>query len=127
MKAKELYDALIIKERANGEAFYCLADNSPEWMTDAIRACHDDGQELPNDWRYSFIKEAANAIVEGEESLEADIFNPDLIKWLGEFPNAAWYCDEAYDTACDIITMIAIGQGLAKNETLDRLRAALGE
>ena len=80
-KAQELHNALIIKQRANGESFYCLADNSPEWMNEVIRECR--GDELPNDWRYSFIKEAAAALMDmnwplqeaDDLYLEADIYD----------------------------------------------------
>ena len=57
--------AFVRKERDNGEAFYCLADGSPEWMSDAIRAAHDGGEMLPNDWSYRFAEGMASGRVGG--------------------------------------------------------------
>ena len=144
--AEQLCEALILKTRDNskefyclkdgsGEAFYCLKDDAPQWMTDAVRACHDNGDELPNDWHYAFISESAATLAASDDwddlpYPEADIYNHDLIKWLGEFPNAPWYCDQADNegmTSHDdgIIPRIVVGQAYAKQETLSTLQSFL--
>jgi len=129
--AGQLREALTLKTRDNGQTFWALKDNAPEWMTDAIRACHNNGDKLPNDWRYSFVVDAACALAEAQDwddlpYPEPDIYNHDLIRWLGEFPNAASYCDEAraeFGGADDnIMTLIQQGQAYAKNETQEALR-----
>ena len=132
--AAELYAALILKKRNSDcdDAFYSLVDNAPAWMLDAVRAAHDNGEELPNDWRYAFIQKAANTLAENHdwENLpypEAEVFNHDLIKWLGEFPNAAWYCDQvAEDLPAsafpNLFTRISAGNAYANYETLEAVR-----
>lgn len=134
--AKKLNSALIIKERTNGDKFYCLADNSPQWMNDVIMQCHEDASELPNDWRYQFISDAASVLSEYEtwEDLnhpEPDIYYNQLIKWLSEMPNADWYVNEAVkefgidSSQFDLYRTIGYGQAHAKQETQACLISAL--
>ena len=133
--AAQLSAAFTVKTRTNGENFWCLKDDAPAWATGAVRACHDDGSELPNDWRYQFIVDAANTLAESDDWddlawPEADVYNHDLIKWLGEFPNADWYCDESdfadYNSeGKGIMDAIGYGQAYAKQETRARLKAFL--
>lgn len=89
--AKQLSDALVTDKRNNGEEFVHLADNSPQWMTDVIRAVH--GDKLPDDTTYSFIERSANALAESDVTfadhaceviteIEPDSYTHDLTAWL---------------------------------------------
>jgi hypothetical protein len=62
--AKQLSDAFVTNKRSDGAEFVHLADNSPQWMTDVIRAVH--GDKLPDDTTYPFIERSANALADSD-------------------------------------------------------------
>lgn len=53
-------DSLEQRERSDGSPFYCLKDNAPEWMIEAVRSAHNG--MMPNDWSYSLIYRIADYI-----------------------------------------------------------------
>lgn len=62
--AQEFADAFERRQRANGDSFLVLKDGAPEWMMDAIRAAHDGGDMLPNDWSYRLAAAVVDDIAE---------------------------------------------------------------
>lgn len=137
--AGELYRAFEAKTRDNGDTFYCLKDGSPEWMTDAIRAAHDDANMLPDDWRYAAIREAANSIEDADETDDfedasrefadsVDSYNADLLAWCASNLSRMAYCDEAmeeFGKPDDLATLLSWGQMTERREVFDQLVAAL--
>lgn len=132
--AKELYDDLETAQRPNGGDFLRLKDGHPQWMQDVIRTAHSD--LMPDDWRYKFIEDACQAIIEHEddrdsayESLEADIYNHDLLQWLASNLSRIGYCDDAAQdfgiSDGSIINIIQWGQLSEKQETFNLLYDAL--
>lgn len=88
----------------NPRKVWCLKDDAPEWMRDAIRDAHFDGR-MPDDWIY----EHARAIVSQLADLEApdgdtqheicdglvDVYTSDLTAWLALHTGNVELCDEA--------------------------------
>lgn len=124
--AKALATAFEQRHRDNGESFWCLADESPEWMAAAVHSAHDD--RLPNDIDYSACSEVADAIVEaleGDEDLDdarseridglVPVYNNERLTWLASHLDRPGYCDEAcaeFGLAQDADLMSRIGSGM---------------
>src|SRR5258706_15125542 len=95
--AGQLSRALVNDKRDDGSLFYKLTDDSPEWMTEVIRAAHCD--EMPNDTVYEFVNRIAGHLAdceEGEEEdaigeIEADVYTSDLTGWLHASVNYVAY------------------------------------
>jgi hypothetical protein len=127
--AAALFAAFVSAKRDNGDTFYKLADGSPEWMTDAVRAAH--GDMMPDDWRYRFIREVASAVSEvaDDEDLDdarheavdaiVDVYNARLAAWLGSHSARLGYCDEAME---EYGAAIALDGGIAKLMQLGQYR-----
>lgn len=91
------------------QPFDRLKDDAPEWCTDVVREAHGRDQDgapamLPDDYRYSFARAAADAIAEADDDddldeladqLEPDIYTAELTSWLGSHSYRPAYCDEA--------------------------------
>lgn len=99
-------------------------DAAPEWITDMIRAAHNDADMLPDDWRYACILSALDCIAEADDpndaahewaDAEVDTYDSDRIAWLGSHRYRPSYCDEAAQEMASgpdegISDMIAAGQ-----------------
>ena len=93
--------------RSDGSHHWILAPSSPEWMSEAVMAAHDE--ELPNDSRYELIRDCLQALSDdGVESLEdalnaspelsadiAPIATGELLQWFSQMPRRLGDCDEA--------------------------------
>lgn len=137
--AGNLYDAFQTKTRDNGEEFVCLKDGSPEWMANVVRAAH--GDMLPDDFRYSFIKEAAGAIHDAgddadlddaaaEFSDEVDLYNSDLLRWVGSSVTRASYCDDAMEELGQpdgLFKLLQWGQAEERREVFELVVSSLLE
>jgi len=151
--ARALADAFEIKTRDNGETFYCLKDGRPDWMQDALRAAHDGGDMMPNDWSYSLAHDMAQHIAEsleydaGED--RADIiwqgadslvpaYNGPRLDWLSSHLSRLAFVEEAIEDAGGALPkdgglMAAIGWGMARelemigNALWDAIEAEAGE
>lgn len=132
--AKELYEHTETKFRENGAEFITLTDDAPDWAEDVIRTAH--GDLMPDDWRYRFIEDACQAIIEHEddrdsayESLEADVYYHELLQWLASNLSRIGYCDDAAQdfgiSDGSIINIIQWGQLSEKQETFNLLYDAL--
>lgn len=128
--ARALANAFERKTRDNGESFYTLGDDRPEWMQDAMFAACDNGEILPNDWTYRFAARMADHIAESLE-YESDRYRSDIIAegadslvpycnteraaWLASHVSRVAYVDEAaeeYGIAPDDGVMEMIGVGI---------------
>lgn len=123
------------KSRETGETFYCIADDAPDWVVDAVRDCHDG--ELPNDWRYETVAAIFDCVADGwDDSAEianglTDIYNSDLLQWLSDNATRADYIDEAraewLTGDANLIAQVMAGQYLAIEEMASQILAAIEE
>lgn len=93
--------------RPDGSSHLRLSSGSPQWMTDAVMAAHDE--ELPNDSRYELIRDCLQALSDDgveslEEALEASLelsrdlaptLTGELLQWFSDMPRRLGDCDEA--------------------------------
>lgn len=104
--ADALYNAFHTDTRDNGETFYKLREDAPEWMRDAIRAAHDAVDEMPDDDVYECCRDAAGFLsdwsdwggdVPGEfADGQVSAYNAERIEWLAKKPlKRGPLCDEA--------------------------------
>lgn len=125
-------------ERADtNENFTRLKDNAPEILNELIQEIHGTFYNcLPNDWIYSVILEAFEAFEENElddYTIEADIYNSDVLNWLYENGNAfaIQYCNdylEEFGTRSkEIIQFISGGQSLAKDKIYHKVNDFIQE
>src|SRR5690606_31497684 len=67
--------------------YWVIKDGAPEWVRELAWVAHAEGEILPDDFRYCFIVEALEALVEDPEEpyLEPDIDTRKLINWLDDY------------------------------------------
>lgn len=137
--ASDLYDAMVLKTRANGESFTSLKDGSPDWMQDVVRKAH--GDFLPDDWRFAAIKHLASAVSEMDDADDADgygeicdgavsVYTGALTAWLASNIIRVGYCDQAHEelgAAANMSQALMQGQYFEYYETLTLLVSALQE
>lgn len=120
----------------SGETFRKLKDDAPAWMTTVCRKAHDDGDILPDDWRYCFLEEAVDALaecddpVEARDRLEPDIYTSDLTGWLHSLNSRVYYLGEVmqeYGPFRDGFQLLAAAQLSEKQETFQQVLDALRE
>lgn len=83
------------------EYYERLKGDAPEWVRDIVREAH--GYQMPNDWRYSCIRGAVEALAEDEDfdshefaDSACDTYNNKLIEWLSRGGSES-YCEEAQE------------------------------
>lgn len=90
-------------DEAKGERkIWMLQDDTPQWVRDLVYAAHDNF--MPDDHKYEFIVDALESIrcsdvdddlmEEVDNDLEVDIYNHDLLKWVGSNINRSAYVDD---------------------------------
>lgn len=134
--ATQLDAAFDHRTRDNGDAFVCLKDDSPEWMTTIIRTAH--GDKLPNDTVYAIIECCADAIasygVEGKYAaqdaiteIEPNAYTHELTGWLNARVDHVYYLTQALQECepKDGFQALAIAQQLQIREIGDALVSAL--
>jgi hypothetical protein len=107
-----LKDAIESRTRESGEQFYSLKDGAPEWVQEAVRAAHDGGDMLPNDWSYRLLSDMAERIFEAFEREEgpdrddvvmvaadelAENRASDVLDWLCSHSYRVAFTDEAIE------------------------------
>lgn len=115
----ELYSNYFEKrERNNEESFYCLKGFHPDELKDIVYKIHNEGavSMAPDDYKYQFIYDMFQHISEGndEDSIEADVYNSNLLHWLSSRNDRTCYCDvaiECYGTPEKIEMIALISQG----------------
>lgn len=88
-------------KRENGEEFW-KAKDAPQELNDLIMEAH--GGMIADDHRYEYVYESLDIISNKEEDLDdvseeidgrVDVYNHDLIEWLGSNLERIGYVDEA--------------------------------
>lgn len=114
-------------------AHYTMKVPHPIWIEEMSRAVHDDGQWLPDDYKYEYMVQALDSLEEGNDPddpyIEADPYNSDLLDWLTSHSARADFVNEAVrdmDHSKDgILGDIGYGQYAEKREVWDRVLQAL--
>lgn len=99
--AKEARECFVLKERPDGEAFWAVKDGSPPWVRDLCFKAHDNGEILPDDWRYRFIVESLETLSECEDPYDVYIetysYSGELLKWLSSSLTRLRWVEEAVE------------------------------
>lgn len=72
--AQEFVNAFEVRHRDNGQAFHCLKDGTPQWISDAVYRAHEDGDLMPNDWTYRLV---GNIALEMAERMNGGFWDDD--------------------------------------------------
>ncbi len=104
--ARISFDSMERQTRDDGSTFVRTKDDAPGWVSAIVRDAH--GDFFPDDWRFECIHDAFGAIADSvEDDLDelghdfaddADIYNADLLAWVGSHNSRAEYVDEAVDS-----------------------------
>jgi hypothetical protein len=109
------------KRESTGKYFYCMKENRPEELHDLVYEIHNNYDLLPNDWIYEVICEAFEAVTDGTEYLDADVYTNDLLEWSkngyaqSEIAEAIEEFDKGYK---DLSGLISYAQSNVKNYIL---------
>jgi hypothetical protein len=129
--ARQVYEMFETRTRGDGSSFDTLKEagpaHTPDWVIDAIREAHDD--ELPNDWRYSAVRAAFEAIADGTTIDDAgewadgmvDVYNSDRLRWVADYGGRAELCDEAAEEMGSPNATLIDRIGLGQYVTLERI------
>lgn len=130
------YDAFERSIRANGSEYTHRKDDAPGWVSAIVQDAH--GDMFPDDWRYEAIRDAFGAIHDsytddldelGHEFADgADIYNADLLAWVGSHGSRAGYVDEAveeFGPARDFYHSLQMGQYAERAEVFAAVLAGL--
>lgn len=122
-------------KRDNGTDYVRTKDGAPEWIKALCMAAHDDCGLLPDDWRYTMILDALNALAEAGDSelddvtIEPPIYTHELLAWLASNGERVAICDEAaveYGRSEDgILADISQGYWHEQSQVLYSVRASL--
>lgn len=132
--AREAYDSLERATRSDGSEYIARKDGAPEWVADLIHESH--GDMLPDDWRYECIQDALGAIADADDPDDAlaefadgaDIYNSDLLAWVGSHSSRGGYVDEAvaeFGPPRDFYHSLQMGQYMERSEIYGSLLASL--
>lgn len=122
--AREALRYFIRKRREDGSEYVAVMDYRPEWVLQMVYAAHNDGEILPDDWRYEFVLESLYAIADSdpdeldELELEADSAP---MEWFSSSMRRVAYVDEAIEELGrpgHVMDAIEHGQYIEKNEVL---------
>lgn len=131
--AQEYLQFFETKNGENGILTYTWKDGSPQELKDLIREAH--GDMMPEDYKYAWVVDSLQIIADDrdEESIEADIYNRDLLNWLSSHLDRPGYCDQyAEEFGVDsnnfsIINVISGGQYMEKMEVYRSVLNSLEE
>ena len=134
--AREARAAFSKKTRDDGSEFWTHGLEAPEWVDELTMAAHGTGPGgmLPDDYRYSFIVEALDALEEAEDADEArdgyefEPYHSRLSDWLGSHGHRFEYCDDwaaEMGQPEDTYHRIAGGHLQERLEVLNLVRASL--
>jgi hypothetical protein len=132
--ADEAYRAMERATREDGSQYVRLRDDAPEWVRTMVYDAHSD--ILPDDWRYATIRDAIEAIMDSgddedrshEFADDADVYNSDLLAWVGSHGSRPGYVDEARDELGeprDFYHGLQMGQYLERAEVYDAVLEAI--
>ena len=135
--AGELANAFTSDKRDNGDTFYKLKDDAPDWIN-VHDLHHSVDDRFPDDWIYEKIAHLADSISEYEDADSArdaageladqsvDIYYSDLSAWFASNLRNAALCEDATDEfgmpeGGDMFKQMQMGQYIA----CDRLAHAI--
>jgi len=132
--AAQVRDQFESRTRDNGDVFWCRKTEyrDQDWIMNLVHKAHND--MLPDDHKYEFVIDALDLIQElsdpDEPEIEPDIYNHDLIKWLGSHLSRIGYCDQymedyGADTHAGIVRLLQGGQQSEKMEVYNIVLQAL--
>lgn len=126
-RAGTAYGLLEDATRGDGTPYVRTVEGAPGWVTELVREAH--GDMLPDDWRYATIREALGAIHDApalvadeladEFADDADVYNADLLAWVGSHGLRGAYVDEAREEIGeprDFYHGLQMGQYLERRE-----------
>ena len=119
--------------REDGSQFFALHEDAPDWMREALFACHDD--EHPNDWRFSTVKQLAESLSQyayAEEAREhtaeladdmSTMSHYQLFMWYADCPSRASYVDQykgdfGTEASEDVMSDLSLGYWYAIEQML---------
>lgn len=113
--------------------FYVAEERIPTWIYDMIYAIHDNGDWLPDDYKYEFIVDSLDSLAEGADpedpQLEADVYTSDLLKWFTSHGKRPGLVDEAVEqmghSPQGILEDIGLGQWYEKDQVFNQIVQAL--
>lgn len=137
--AREAYNSMErVINSDSGKPIVQMRRDAPDWVTDLVREAH--GSLLPDNFRYETIRDALDRIadsagqdeneVSNEFSDEADVYNSDLLEWVGSHSNRPGYVDEARDEfgePRDFYHGLQMGQYLERGEIFRLVHESLSE
>ncbi len=135
--ARWYLDRVKLGKRSSGDEYYyfdCGDNKAEEEHCNKLSfATHNDGDVLPDDYRYAFMVEALNAIEDASDlddiRMEADVYTSALTAWLGSRNYRTSYCDEAVTefgvANADMFTRMSLGQLMEKEEVLGAVKEHL--
>lgn len=127
LNATELRKYFEPAKRDNGTKYWKTTVTT-DWLTEFCRHAH--GDMLPDDYKYEFIVDALDALIEYDDPEQARQAMTDMTEdsyhglatWLGSSGERYGYCDEAvkeFGGAKDIAAMIQLGMSLERSEVFD--------
>lgn len=133
LKAAQFAREFFTKDkRLSGESYWHTTDKAPQWVKDLCQEAH--GGMLPDDYRYLYIVESLEAIIDNNGDsdsveLEADCRTSELTTWLASCTTRAEYVDQSIEefgqSAEGVLQQIGMGQFLEKQEVLQSVVSSL--
>ena len=115
--------------RKDGERFYLLTDDAPEWVRDLVHDAH--GDFMPDDFRYAMVRDSLDAIGAGDEDgdeLDDPVYTADLLAWVSSNLQRVGYVDDAaseYGHGDGLVSMLTSGYAMEQREVFDSVRESL--
>jgi hypothetical protein len=130
-------------QREDGEVYTRLKEGAPDWIKEAVKSAHEEGEILPDDWIWKTAGEAFDFIwgtqdasnMEDAASEFADNIDPytgGLLDWYGSCTHRAAYVEQAREeglitASMDISQQLAAGQYLERQSIYNAVMSALLE
>lgn len=126
--------------KQSGDRYACVIDlysNEPDYYESDLHKLIKDAHAdmLPDDYKFDFIVQALDAIAEcsadlEDISIEPDIYNFDLFKWVQSHGERQGYCNEVlaeygHGICLDFMAIIAQAQQREKEEVLHSVLESL--
>ena len=119
------------EDHPHKENTFRMKDEAPQWVRDMVFEAHEDF--APDDYKYNYVVEALDALASGDiegETLEPEVYNYQLLNWLGSNMKRIGYVDEAREDCGPsegIMQDIMMGQRKEKLEVFNIVRSCLEE
>jgi len=132
--AREALGYFVLKERPNGEAFWAVKDDAPQWVRDLCFKAHDSGEILPDDWRYRFVVESLETLSECEDPydvyIETYTHSGELLNWFASSLARLQWVQEAveemdWEGGFDLLLALQAGQMMEKEHVFNIIRDEL--